>query len=235
MIHRFASKGVPALTRQQAREIDRRAVEEYGLPSIVLMENAGRGVCDWLVNAEVAEPIVVCCGPGNNGGDGFVVARHLDLRRKRVAVRVFAEPARFQGDAAVNLAVLQKSGVPIEFVPGDADEAREAATLADAGCLVDALLGTGFHGDVRPPLDRAIDRLNASGRPIIAVDVPSGLDCDTGRPATHTIRACRTLTFVDRKIGFDAPEAQPYLGDVQVLDIGAPRKLVEEVLRETKN
>jgi NAD(P)H-hydrate epimerase len=99
-----------------------------------------------------------------------------------------------------------------------------------SGCLVDALLGTGAVGPPRPPLDAVIDQLNASGKPIVAVDLPSGLDCDTGQPAAHTIRAARTMTLVALKPGFLAPGAQTYTGQVEVLTIGAPRKLIDELI-----
>lgn len=224
---------MPGLTREQAREIDRRAVEEYGLPSLVLMENAGRGVCDRLFQFGLVGPVVICCGPGNNGGDGFVVARHLDLRCASVRVCVFAEPERFTGDAAINLAVLRKTDVPIEFFGRTFDAARFERSLHGAGHVVDALLGTGFQGTVREPISQAIDAINASGRPVIAVDLPSGLDCDTGEPSLHTIRARHTLTFVAPKRGFTAVAAQSWLGAVHVLDIGAPRKLTDEVLRRS--
>lgn len=218
------------LTREFAREIDRRAVDEYGMSSLVLMENAGRGVCDRLFQFGIRGPVAICCGPGNNGGDGFVVARHLDLRYATVKVGVFAELARYQGDAAHNLAILQKTGVPIEVFGTSFETARLEQFLCGAGYVVDALLGTGFQGQVREPIASAIDTINASGVPVIAVDLPSGLDCDRGEPATHTIRARHTLTFVAPKRGFSSPTAQTYLGAVHVLDIGAPRRLVEEIV-----
>lgn len=218
------------LTREWAREIDRRAVDEYGMSSLVLMENAGRGVCDRLFQFGIRGPVVICCGPGNNGGDGLVVARHLDLRYATVRVVLFAEVARYQGDAAHNLAILQKTDVPIECFGGAFDAERFKQFVSQAGYVVDALLGTGFQGVVREPIASAIDAINTSGVPVIAVDLPSGLDCDRGEPAAHTIRARHTLTFVAAKRGFAAPAAQPYVGAVHVLDIGAPRRLIEDVL-----
>jgi NAD(P)H-hydrate epimerase len=221
---------MPGLTREQAREVDRRAVEEFGLPSVVLMENAGRGACDLLILLGIGGPVVICCGPGNNGGDGFVIARHLDLRRATVRVCVFAEPDRFTGDAAINLAVLRKTDVPIEFFGRTFDAARFEQSLQGAAFVVDALLGTGFQGEVREPISQAIYAINTSGVPVVAIDLPSGLDCDTGVPSRHTIRAQHTFTFVGPKRGFAAAGVRPFLGEVQVLDIGAPRKLTDEIL-----
>lgn len=225
----------PTLNRRQSREVDRRAVEEYGMHSLVLMENAGRGVADVLSGLGVAGPAIICCGKGNNGGDGFVLARHLDLRGTAVKVLLFAEPAELTGDAAANFAILQKCGVPIE-VFGKAheaaliDAARLDAALAGAGAIVDCLLGTGARGDPRPPLDAVIEQLNARAAPKIAVDLPSGLDCDTGGASRTTIRASHTCTFVAQKPGFLVPGVEAYTGQIHVLDIGAPRKLVEECL-----
>jgi len=221
---------IPTLNRQQVREIDRRAVEEYGMSGLVLMENAGRGLADTLFRLGVAGPIVICCYKGNNGGDGFVLARHLDLRHVAVRVALWCNPAELTGDAAANFAILAKTGVPIEVFGSQNDEHRLAALLADANWIVDALLGTGAVGDPRPPLDAVIDQLNAHTARILAVDLPSGLDCDTGIASRHTIRASQTCTFVAHKPGFLIAEARQYTGDVHVLDIGAPRRLVDECL-----
>jgi NAD(P)H-hydrate epimerase len=214
------------ISRQQSRQLDRRAVQEYGMASVMLMENAGRGVADRLCALDIAGPVVVCCGSGNNGGDGFVVARHLDLRDYDVRVLLWADPVQLQGDAALNFRVLKHSGVPIRRPPASGVE-RE---LAGCAWIVDALLGTGATGEPRPPLDDVIERINAAAASVMAVDVPSGLDCDTGQPARHTIRAAHTCTFVAHKPGFFASGAERYTGTVHVADIGAPRKLVDEIV-----
>lgn len=218
------------LTRQQVRDVDRRAIDEFGMSGLVLMENAGRGVADALCARKPNGPVVICCGRGNNGGDGYVIARHLDLRRIPVRVVLLTEPKALTGDAAANFAILQKCDVPIEILPAlDSPERLETfqAALADADWIVDALLGTGATGEPRPPLDAAIDLINAAGKPVLAVDLPSGLDCDTGQPARHTTRAALTCTFVAEKIGFAAPGAAAFTGPVVVLDIGAPRCLID--------
>jgi NAD(P)H-hydrate epimerase len=214
------------ISRQQARQLDRRAVEEFDMTSAMLMENAGRGVADVLCRLGIAGPVIICCGAGNNGGDGFVIARHLDLRGHAVQVLLLADPARLTGDAALNYGVLEKCGVPIKQI----EAGNIAAELKGAAWIVDALLGTGARGEPRPPIDSLIDQINASAVPILAVDLPSGLDCDTGQAAQHTIRAAHTCTFVAHKPGFLAPGAEQYTGQVHVLDIGAPRKLVEAIV-----
>jgi NAD(P)H-hydrate epimerase len=216
------------LNRRRAREVDQRAVEEYGLTGLVLMENAGRACADVLCKIGVAGPVVICCGRGNNAGDGFVIARHLDLRGETVRVLLFSDPDRLRGDAAANYSVLAKCGIPIVLLDS-ADDARFERAIHDADWFIDTLLGTGARGEPRPPLDRVIRRLNEQQTKRMAVDVPSGLDCDTGEPAKVTFRADHTCTFVAAKSGFAAETAKEFIGVVHVLDIGAPRKLMEEM------
>jgi NAD(P)H-hydrate epimerase len=217
-----------ALSRSQVREIDRRAIQEYGLPGIVLMENAGRGCVDVLCRLGCRGPVAVVCGKGNNGGDGFVIARHLDLRGIPVKVLLLASPGDLQGDAATNYAVLAKCRVPTIDYSAGFDAARFTNELVGVEWIVDAILGTGAIGSPRPPWDEAISLMNAAAGRKLAVDLPSGLDCDTGQPAEPTFRADHTCTFVAPKVGFGNPAAAAYLGQVHVLDIGAPRRLVAE-------
>jgi NAD(P)H-hydrate epimerase len=227
-----------ALNRQQCREVDRRAIDDYGMSGLVLMENAGRGVVDLLEALDSGGPVLVACGRGNNAGDGFVIARHLDLRGHKVRVALCGAPRDFTPDAAANYQILERAGVAITSIVEADGTALRGERIADllrelidgTACIVDALLGTGARGEPRPPLDLVIDMLNAARVPIVAIDVPSGLDCDTGVAARHTIRATHTTTFVANKIGFLAAGAARFTGEVHVLDIGAPRRLIDEVL-----
>jgi NAD(P)H-hydrate epimerase len=214
------------ISREQVRTLDRRAMDEFGVPGVVLMENAGRGAADVLWRLGVAGRVVVCCGKGNNGGDGFVIARHLDNRGAAVRVLFFGRPQDLTGDAAVNFEVVRRSGLPLTVVA----DAGPALELDDAEWVVDALLGTGVTGPARPPLDRVIAAINHSAAKVLAVDLPSGLDCDTGLPLGPCVRALYTVTFVARKKGFANPAAKEWLGEVHVVDIGAPRVLVQEML-----
>ena len=218
-----------ALTREQSRQVDRLAMEKYGFSGLVLMENAGRGVVDTLEKLGIGGTVLVCCGRGNNGGDGFVIARHLNLRGYETQVLLFCDPGQLTGDAAANYQILTKTDVPIHACFESHDAANLQDHLSGAGWIVDALLGTGARGEPRPPLDAVIDQFNGSQVPILAVDVPSGLDCDTGEPTGHTIRAAHTCTFVTPKVGFLEPTAKPYLGELHVLSIGTPVKLVNEL------
>jgi NAD(P)H-hydrate epimerase len=226
--------------------------------SLQLMENAGRGVADVLCRLGAKGPLTVCCGWGNNGGDGLVIARHLELRGVEVRTLLFMPPGRIGPqdhggppagsemsaeelpdaqslglgpDVATNYTILRASGAALRVL----SRAEEAAEwLAGCDWIVDALLGTGAHGEPRDPLRGAIDRMNAAGAPIMAVDLPSGLDADTGQAASHAIRAAHTCTFVAPKPGMLSPQAAGLVGTISVLDIGAPRWLVEEILRQAR-
>jgi NAD(P)H-hydrate epimerase len=217
------------LTRAQVREVDRLATERFGMSGLVLMENAGRGVADVLCSLNPRGQIVICCGKGNNGGDGFVIARHLDLRGLPVRVLLFANPAELTGDAAANYRILDKCGAAIETFTVPIEIERLSQRLGEADWIVDALLGTGATGEPRSPYAEAVAAINGSGRPVVAVDLPSGLDCDTGVAAHNTIRAAHTCTFVAAKPGFFVPNAKPYIGQLHVLDIGAPRQILDLV------
>ena len=218
----------PVLTRSQSRSVDRLAIEEFGFSGLVLMENAGRGTADVLCRLGLNGTAVICCGKGNNAGDGFVIARHLDLRGHAVRVLLWADPAELSGDAAANFNILTKMKAPIEVFAEAHDAARLAKSIDGVAWIVDALLGTGARGEPRPPLDAVIEQLNAAAAPKLAVDLPSGLDCDTGSPASHTIRAAETCTFLAAKPGFFHPEAAPYVGRLHVCDIGVPRNLIAQ-------
>ena len=229
-----------ALDRLQSRRLDRLAIEEFGMLGLVLMENAGRGVADKIVELGIDGPVAVCCGKGNNAGDGFVIARHLALRGHDARVLLWGDPAELSGDAAVNFQIIQRTRLSIEIFPasraadpGELDATRIERRLDRAEWIVDALLGTGARGDPRPPLDRVIELINRSACRRLAVDVPSGLDCDTGIPSNHTVRAEHTCTFVAPKTGLLSPAASEYVGQVHVLDIGAPQEVLERLLGET--
>jgi NAD(P)H-hydrate epimerase len=214
------------LTRAEVREIDRRAIEEYGMSGLVLMENAGRGCVDLLMQLGCKGPVAVVSGKGNNAGDGFVIARHLDLRGVPVNVILLAAASELRGDAVSNYAVIERAQLPISDVSANAIKSALENKLQNCEWIVDAILGTGASGPPREPFAAAIRVINESRAKRLAVDLPSGLDCDTGQPADPTIRADHTGTFVAPKIGFGQPAAIPYLGQVHVLDIGAPRRLV---------
>lgn len=227
------------LTRRQVREVDRRAIEDFAVPGVVLMENAGRGAAEMVRRAYESSPrrtangafVAIVCGRGNNGGDGFVIARHLSNWAAPVELFLACDPDRLTGDAATNFIITRHMGLRCHPCNTVEHVAAAARRLGEAVVVVDAVLGTGFAGDVRCPLDRAIEAINAAAEAtVIAIDVPSGLDCDTGRPSNATVRADATVTFVAAKAGFAAGAA--YTGRVHVVDIGAPAEILQAVLAE---
>lgn len=218
-----------SLSRDEVRDVDRRAIEEYGMPGIVLMENAGRGAAELLVKLGVSGTVVICAGKGNNGGDGFVIARHLENRGFFVTVMLFADPDQLKGDAFVNYGIAAKAGTPMIMLGDTFDVERLEEQLAEADWIVDALLGTGTRGEIREPYITIINRINAAPGRVFAIDLPSGLECNTGEPLDPCVRADHTATFVARKVGFDKPVSQEWTGTVHVIDIGVPRALLESL------
>ena len=216
-----------SLSRAEVRDVDRRAIEDYGVPGVVLMENAGRGVAEWLVDLGIEGPVTICAGKGNNGGDGFVIARHLQNRGERVRVLLFCDPQDLKGDAQINYRVIEAADTPLQVFGSEPDIDQLDGELQRSAWLVDALLGTGTQGVVREPSATVIDRINASTAKVLAVDLPSGMDCDTGRPLGCCVRADFTATLVARKLGFDAAGAELYTGEIRVIDIGVPRSMLE--------
>lgn len=220
------------LTRAQTRQLDRRAIEEFGMPGILLMENAGRSAAEVLIQLGVQGKVVVCSGKGNNGGDGFVMARHVDLHRHAVEVLLFANANDLSADAAIHFAIAERAKIPIPQFSSPSFSNLDAV-LNQAEWIVDALYGTGLEGPVRPPLDQVILAMNRSGRKILAIDIPSGLNCDTGEPMGPTVRATHTVTLVAEKAGFANASAKPFLGQVHVASIGAPRQLLDSIFNQS--
>jgi hydroxyethylthiazole kinase-like uncharacterized protein yjeF len=214
------------MSRDEVRAVDSWAIDKIGVPGVVLMENAGRS-CAELVKERLAslDAAQVClfCGTGNNGGDGYVIARHLLNAGFGVKVVLCGQREKVRGDARINLAILERLGhriEPLDMAAGDlASQVRSLA--GDADMIVDALFGTGLQGELREPYRSLIDSINSLGRPILAVDIPSGLDCDTGEPLGTAIKAAYTVTFVAVKKGFVAcPDADKYLGELYIASIG---------------
>jgi NAD(P)H-hydrate epimerase len=216
-----------SMSRDEVRSVDRRAIEEYGMPGIVLMENAGRGCADLLVSLGISGKVIVVAGKGNNGGDGFVIARHLENRGYQASVLLVADPADLKGDALTNYRIIKAAGTPIRILGAEPDQVQLKRELESADWIIDALLGTGTQGTIREPFFSVIAAINEAGAKVLAVDLPSGLDCDTGEPLGCCVRANRTATFVARKLGFDAPGAVEFTGLVHVIDIGVPRAMLK--------
>lgn len=239
-----APGGRQSLTREQVRRVDQIAIERFGVPSIVLMENAARGVVDALRAERIPhQNVLILCGGGNNGGDGLAVARHLHNAGSHVTVGLCTDPAKYAGDAAINWRIVQATGLQVvEATPSrlaDAIRHRVEGSAAESPPLVlDAIFGTGLTHPPRDPFPPLVEVLNLGrqtfGVPVVAIDLPSGLDCDTGLPlGPAAVRADLTVTFVARKQGFDAPVSEAYTGKVVVADIGCPTEAVVQASRPT--
>ena len=218
-----------ALSRQQVRQVDRWAIDRLGISSLVLMENAGRQAAD--VAARMLDQLggaqaAVVAGGGNNGGDGFVLARHLHLRGARPAVYLICPPGKLSPDASANFRILEQLLIPIRHVEAD-DLGALAESLSRPDLIIDAIGGTGITGPLRGAAAETVRQVNAAGTRVLAIDIPTGLDCDTGEPTDPTVRASATVTFVARKIGFDNPASEAYTGRVIVADIGVPAQRAE--------
>jgi hydroxyethylthiazole kinase-like uncharacterized protein yjeF len=218
-------KKTAVMTREQVRAIDAWAINELGIPGVVLMENAGRSCAQFIKDklADAAEPkVCIFCGTGNNGGDGYVIARHLVNVGCGVTVVVCGDRSRIGGDAKINLDILDRMGLSIDQLnPADNHAvARAEEFTAGADMIVDSLFGTGLSGQIRDDYGQLIKSINASNCPILAVDIPSGLDCDAGRPLGIAIEASWTITFVAVKKGFTYAQAAQYTGEIFVASIG---------------
>ncbi|MBN1943915.1 MAG: NAD(P)H-hydrate epimerase [Phycisphaerae bacterium] len=209
-----------SLTRDEVRAVDRHAIEVLGVPGVVLMENAGRNaaaVVENFLNHDPNKGVAVVSGAGNNGGDGYVIARHLARCGYPVVTFLLAPEDKITGDARINLDILHRLGLEVRPVE---DPSRLAEELREFDLIVDAAGGTGVRGAPRGDLAEAVEQINAAGKPVVAIDIPTGLDCDTGQAPGPCIRAAVTVTFVARKRGFDNPASLPYTGEVIVADIG---------------
>lgn len=198
------------------READRRCIEDIGIPGAVLMNNAGTAVFREIEHG----PVGVVCGKGNNGGDGFVVARLSLLAGHETRIVLVGDPNAITGDPATYLRIYRNLGGAIHAVQTEEDAANAVRALTDCAVLIDALLGTGIQGEVRGPIRAAIDAWPSVRT--VAVDIPSGLDADTGEVCGNCIRADVTVTFQFPKRGFQNPAAAPFVGRLVIADIGIP-------------
>ncbi|MBP2655768.1 MAG: nnr [Firmicutes bacterium] len=216
-------------TAAEMRGIDNRAINDFGIPRIVLMENAGCKVArkvEEILGGVQGKTICIFAGKGNNGGDGFVVARHLETRGAKVKVLLYGSKEAVAGDAKVNLDILLKTGADIVEINGvrDLDKVKVVAALAD--CLVDALFGTGFRGEIKDKLAEVVGIISAAGAPVVAVDIPSGIDADNGAVRGVAVKADHTVTFVLPKPGLLFQPGAAYAGEITVADIGIPQEVV---------
>lgn len=220
------------LNTQQMREADRRTIDEIGIPSIVLMENAGRqavaameAAFDDLATSHVG----VLCGRGNNGGDGFVVARTLIQRGVETSVFLLGSVAEVRGDARVNLEVLGRIGLTVVEITNAQEWELHFSEISRCELLVDAILGTGFNGQLSGLLETVVADVNGLGVPVVAIDLPTGVSADTHEVAGEAIDASMTVTLAAPKIPLILPPADSHGGDLVIADIGIPLPILDEV------
>jgi ADP-dependent NAD(P)H-hydrate dehydratase / NAD(P)H-hydrate epimerase len=218
---------IPVLSREQIRGFDKEAIERRSVPSLVLMENAGRNATDVLEREMLGgsargKRVVVLCGTGNNGGDGFVIARHLLVRGARVSVEVAGSRDKLSRDAKANADAWMALGNLAESIT---DAKALASTLEGADVIVDALFGTGLDRPIEGLVRDVIEATHAASDRVFAVDIPSGLDAQTGAVLGVAIHAAHTATFAHHKLGLLTPSGAAHCGRVHVVDIGVPASL----------
>jgi len=207
------------------KEMDRITIEKYGMPVLLLMENAGRAVAN--VARQMSQkkfPILVVAGSGNNGGDGIVAARYLYNMGSPVEILLAKSPDNYQGDTAVHMNLAENFGVPMTHIKNFSEKAL-IDKMKNSHIIIDALLGTGTTGKLREPYKTLIQRINQSKGTVLAVDIPSGLNGDTGEVENEAIYAKTTVTMAYAKKGLLTKQAQPYVGKLIIADIGFPKKL----------
>ena len=220
---------VRAVTASEMREIDRRTTEEFGVPSYELMEKAGRAVAEEAAKLAGPPPkkILVLAGKGNNGGDGLVAARYLHQKGFQVQVLLFSEGKKLKVDPARNFVENTKLSIPTRIVGEHFAWETVPQLLQESEVIVDALFGVGLDKEVREPYLSLIRNVNQSGRKVVSVDTPSGLDADTGKLLGACIKAAVTVTMGLPKKGFYENSGPGVMGKIVVADIGFPKELLE--------
>ena len=217
---------IAVLSREQMRAFDQHAITKCKVPSVVLMENAGRNAAEVVEGVlALGSRVAVVCGPGNNGGDGFVVARHLAASGNDVTVYLLAEARKLSGDALLNHDAWLGLGGAVTYLP---TEDLSALELGDVDVIVDGIFGTGLDRDVGGRQRIAIERINAAGVPVVALDIPSGLHANTGAVLGVAVDADVTVTFAHPKLGLLTSAGAAHAGEVHVVDIGVPAELLHD-------
>jgi ADP-dependent NAD(P)H-hydrate dehydratase / NAD(P)H-hydrate epimerase len=220
------------VTANEMQKMDRLTIESFGLPGRILMENAGRGATQFFLEQfkdAVNKKIGVIAGRGNNGGDGFVIARYLAQKGISVTVYLLSKCQKVSGDAAANLMLLSPLKVPVIEIPDAKSFSAHETAMRHEAIWVDAILGTGLRSDVKGFFKDVIDFINQSNKPVFAVDIPSGLNSDTGRPWGTCVRADATATFAFAKTGHFLFPGVDYTGNLKIIDIGVPPYIANDV------
>ena len=220
------------LNTQQMREADRQTIDEIGIPAIVLMENAGRQAVAAMEAAFedlATSKVGVLCGRGNNGGDGFVVARSLAQRGIESIVFLLGSVAEVRGTARTNLEILGRVGLTVVEITDAQQWELHFTEVSECDLIVDAMLGTGFHGQLTGLLETVVADVNGLGVPIVAIDLPTGVSADSHELEGEAIEASMTVTLAAPKIPLILPPADVYGGDLVIADIGIPAGVIDEL------
>ncbi|MGE5381066.1 MAG: NAD(P)H-hydrate dehydratase [Methylocystaceae bacterium] len=218
------------VTRNQMVEIDRLATERYGIPGMVLMENAGLQVVDAALTLLGAggSAAVIICGAGNNGGDGFVAARHLSNSGFKVTCYLLGDIQKLKGDALTNYIILTRMGLSPINIANEEELELAAGVMSSSHLIIDALYGTGFTGTLEGISKRVVELINEVSVPVLAIDIPSGLDANNGMTSELAVQADWTVTMALPKLGLLQPSAAPYVGRLTVADISIPPALITD-------
>jgi NAD(P)H-hydrate epimerase len=208
------------VTADEMKAIDKYTIEKRGAPAALLMENAGKAVAQEVWKLSPRGEAAVFCGYGNNGGDGFVAARYLIEKGCSVKVFLAGRPKPLKTETETNFKKLVDMKNPPLTLTGEEDIDRVFSEIRSARVIIDALFGIGMKGRLESFYVELVNRINAFGAPVISVDIPSGLDADTGKPLPVAVKAFKTVTFGFPKIGFRSQEAKNYTGEVMIADIG---------------
>lgn len=220
------------LNAHQMREADRRAIEEIGIPSLVLMENAGRQVVAAMEGSfeELrASRVAILCGRGSNGGDGFVVARTLYLRGVEAIVFLLGSVAEVRGDARTNLEILGRLGITVVEIPDAQSWELHFTEISACDLIVDAMFGTGFRPPLSGLLETVVADVNGTAVPVVAIDLPTGMSADSADLEGEVIQASMTVTLAAPKIPLVLPPAESHAGDLVIADIGIPSQIIDDV------
>jgi len=220
------------VSASEIRRLDQAATRDYGIPALLLMENAGRAVSDVISREYKPCKVLIFVGKGNNGGDGLVVARHLANRGFHVRVVLLEDPAKLKADPLLNFTIVKKMKIPLVLMTENSTDEELSAHCSEADLVIDAIFGVGIHSPLSGIFEKAVRAINRNGKFVISIDIPSGLDADTGQVHGVVVKATRTVTLALPKLGLFAGEGPKCAGKVECVDIGIPRELLLPFFRQ---
>lgn len=228
---------IKQITSQQIQRLDSIAINQYKIDSLFLMENAGRSVADEVVSIlknKKIKKIAIICGKGNNGGDGFVAARYLINQGFEVKNFLLGKVKEITSDSRANLDMLLKSNQKILEIPNLKAFNSMEKNIKDCSLIIDAIFGVGLKGKVKEPFKTVINFLNRSGKMVVSIDVPSGLDANTGLPLGVCVKADKTISFTLAKKGFFLNQGPDFVGKLKIAGIGIPKSLIQRIEDESR-